>query len=233
MPLRFENCKLTKKFPDFKYLCKLKNNETSILIMDKNSYALGMSIAHNMLQSGVKEVSFDDFVAGLKATLTRTKPAISYEEASDLLDKYFQQLQEKQAAEQAEIADVMKKEGEEFLTANAKKEGVIVLPSGLQYKVIKEGEGRMPELTDKVKCHYEGTFVDGEKFDSSYDRHQPAVFGVNQVIPGWTEALQLMSEGSVWELYIPYKLGYGEAGAQGAIPPYAALVFKVELIEVL
>ena len=219
MTLRFENCKLTKKFPDFKYLCKLKNYETSILIMDKNSYALGMSIAHNMLQSGVKEVSFDDFVAGLKATLTRTKPAISYEEASDLLDKYFQQLQEKQAAEQAEIADVMKKEGEEFLAANAKKEGVIVLPSGLQYKVIKEGEGRMPELTDK--------------FDSSYDRHQPAVFGVNQVIPGWTEALQLMSEGSVWELYIPYKLGYGEAGAQGAIPPYAALVFKVELIEVL
>ena len=132
MSLRFENCKLTKKFPDFKYLCKLKNNETSILIMDKNSYALGMSIAHNMLQSGVKEVSFDDFVAGLKATLTRTKPAISYEEASDLLDKYFQQLQEKQAAEQAEIADVMKKEGEEFLAANAKKEGVIVLPCSIR-----------------------------------------------------------------------------------------------------
>lgn len=189
--------------------------------MDKNSYALGMSIAHNMLQSGVKEVAFDDFVAGLKATLTRQEPAISYKEAGDILDKYFQELQEKQAAEQAEISEVMKREGEEFLAANAKKEGVIVLPSGLQYKVIKEGEGRMPELTDKVKCHYEGTFVDGEKFDSSYDRKQPAVFGVNQVIPGWTEALQLMSEGSVWELYIPYKLGYGEAGAQGAIPPYS------------
>ena len=201
--------------------------------MDKNSYALGMSIAHNMLQSGVKEVAFDDFVAGLKATLTRQEPAISYKEAGDILDKYFQELQEKQAAEQAEISEVMKREGEEFLAANAKKEGVIVLPSGLQYKVIKEGEGRMPELTDKVKCHYEGTFVDGEKFDSSYDRKQPAVFGVNQVIPGWTEALQLMSEGSVWELYIPYKLGYGEAGAQGAIPPYSALVIKVELIEVL
>ena len=201
--------------------------------MDKNSYALGMSIAHNMLQSGVKEVAFDDFVAGLKATLTRQEPAISYKEAGDILDKYFQELQEKQAAEQAEISEVMKREGEEFLAANAKKEGVIVLPSGLQYKVIKDGEGRMPELTDKVKCHYEGTFVDGEKFDSSYDRKQPAVFGVNQVIPGWTEALQLMSEGSVWELYIPYKLGYGEAGAQGAIPQYSALVFKVELIEVL
>lgn len=201
--------------------------------MDKNSYALGMSIAHNMLQSGVKEVAFEDFVAGLKATLTRQEPAISYREAGDLLDKYFQQLQEKQAAEQAEVAEVMKKDGVNFLAENAKKEGVKVLPSGLQYKVIKEGNGKKPKLTDKVKCHYEGTFVDGEKFDSSYDRKQPAVFGVNQVIPGWTEALQLMSEGSEWMLYIPYNLGYGEAGAQGAIPPYAALIFKVELIEVL
>lgn len=127
----------------------------------------------------------------------------------------------------------MKKDGVNFLAENAKKEGVKVLPSGLQYKVIKEGNGKKPKLTDKVKCHYEGTFVDGEKFDSSYDRKQPAVFGVNQVIPGWTEALQLMSEGSEWMLYIPYNLGYGEAGAQGAIPPYAALIFKVELIEVL
>ena len=201
--------------------------------MDKNSYALGMSIAHNMLQSGVKEVAFEDFVAGLKATLTSQEPAISYQEAGDILDKYFQQLQEKQAAEQAEVAEVMKKDGVNFLAENAKKEGVKVLPSGLQYKVIKEGNGKKPKLTDKVKCHYEGTFVDGEKFDSSYDRKQPAVFGVNQVIPGWTEALQLMSEGSEWMLYIPYNLGYGEAGAQGAIPPYAALIFKVELIEVL
>ena len=201
--------------------------------MDKNSYALGMSIAHNMLQSGVKEVAFEDFVAGLKATLTRQEPAISYQEAGDILDKYFQQLQEKQAAEQAEVAEVMKKDGVNFLAENAKKEGVKVLPSGLQYKVIKEGNGKKPKLTDKVKCHYEGTFVDGEKFDSSYDRKQPAVFGVNQVIPGWTEALQLMSEGSEWMLYIPYNLGYGEAGARGAIPPYAALIFKVELIEVL
>lgn len=202
-------------------------------IMDKNSYALGMSIAHNMLQSGVKEISFDDFVAGLKATLTRTEPAISYDEASELLDKYFQQLQQKQASEQAEIAEVMKKEGEKFLADNAKKEGVTVLPSGLQYKVIKEGAGKSPKLSDKVKCNYEGTFTDGEKFDSSYDRHQPAVFGVSQVIAGWTEALQLMKEGAEWELYIPYNLAYGESGAQGAIPPYAALVFKVELIEVL
>lgn len=201
--------------------------------MDKNSYALGMSIAHNMLQSGVKEISFDDFVSGLKATLTGLEPAISYEEAGKLLDKYFTELQEKQAAEQAEIAEAMKAEGEAFLKANAAREGVKVLPSGLQYKIIKDGTGRRPGLKDKVKCHYEGTFVSGEKFDSSYDRKQPAVFGVNQVIAGWTEALQLMREGSEWELYIPYKLGYGESGAQGAIPPYAALIFRVELIEVL
>ena len=201
--------------------------------MDKNSYALGMSIAHNMLQSGVREISFDDFTAGLKATLTGAEPAISYEEAGALLDEFFGKIQEEQAARQAEIGAAMKKDGEAFLAANAKKEGVVVLPSGLQYKVLKSGDGRKPGSTDKVKCHYEGTLPNGMKFDSSYYRDEPAVFGVNQVIAGWTEALQLMSEGSAWELYIPYNLAYGESGAPGAIPPYAALVFKVELLEVL
>ena len=201
--------------------------------MDKNSYALGMSIAHNMLQSGVREISFDDFTAGLKAALTGAETAITYEEAGTLLDEFFGKIQAEQAARQAEIGEFMKKDGETFLAANAKKEGVTVLPSGLQYKVLKSGEGRKPGRTDKVKCHYEGTFPNGQKFDSSYDRDEPAVFGVNQVIAGWTEALQLMSEGSAWELYIPYNLAYGEAGAPGAIPPYSALVFKVELIEVL
>ena len=201
--------------------------------MDKNSYALGMSIAHNMLQSGVREISFDDFTAGLKAALTGAETAITYEEAGTLLDEFFGKIQEEQAARQAEIGEFMKKDGETFLAANAKKEGVTVLPSGLQYKVLKSGEGRKPGRTDKVRCHYEGTFPNGQKFDSSYDRNEPAVFGVNQVIAGWTEALQLMSEGSAWKLYIPYNLAYGEAGAPGAIPPYSALVFKVELIEVL
>ena len=201
--------------------------------MDKNSYALGMSIAHNMLQSGVREISFDDFTAGLKAALTGAETAITYEEAGTLLDEFFGKIQEEQAARQAEIGEFMKKDGETFLAANAKKEGVTVLPSGLQYKVLKSGEGRKPGRTDKVRCHYEGTFPNGQKFDSSYDRNEPAVFGVNKVIAGWTEALQLMSEGSAWELYIPYNLAYGEAGAPGAIPPYSALVFKVELIEVL
>ena len=201
--------------------------------MDKNSYALGMSIAHNMISSGVKEVAFEDFTAGLKAVLTGAKPEIPFEEAASLLDKYFAEIEEKQRSEAAAMGEAMKKEGEEFLAANAKKEGVKVLPSGLQYKVITEGKGRKPGRTDKVKCHYLGTFPDGTKFDSSYDRGEPAVFGVNQVIAGWTEALQLMAEGSKWELYIPYNLGYGEHGAPGAIPPYSTLVFTVELIEVL
>lgn len=201
--------------------------------MDKNSYALGMSIAHNMISSGIKEVSFDDFTAGLKAVLSGAEPEIPFQEAGKLLDKYFADLEQKQKSEAAAMGAAMRKEGEEFLAANAGKEGVTVLPSGLQYKVIKAGTGRRPGLKDKVRCHYCGTFVDGTKFDSSYDRGEPAVFGVNQVIAGWTEALQLMPEGSEWELYIPYNLAYGESGAPGAIPPYSALVFTVELIEVL
>lgn len=201
--------------------------------MDKNSYALGMSIAHNMVSSGVKNVVFEDFTAGIKAVLEGAEPEVSYQEASELLDKYFAQI-EAQAKEEAEAAaQVFKKQGEDFLAENAKKEGVTVLPSGLQYKVITEGTGKKPSETDQVKCHYCGTFIDGTKFDSSYDRNEPAVFGLNMVIKGWTEGLQLMSEGSKYELYIPYQLGYGERGAQGAIPPCAALVFTVELIEVL
>lgn len=201
--------------------------------MDKNSYALGMSIAHNMISSGVKEVSFEDFTAGLKAVLTGQTPAVPFEEAAKLLDKYFAEIEARQKSEAAAMGAAMKKEGEEFLAANSRKEGVVTLPSGLQYRVVKEGSGKKPGASDRVRCHYSGKFVDGTEFDSSYKRNEPAVFGVNQVIPGWTEALQLMSEGSEWELYIPYNLGYGEHGAPGAIPPYSTLVFKVELIEVL
>jgi FKBP-type peptidyl-prolyl cis-trans isomerase FklB len=201
--------------------------------MDKVSYALGMSIAHNMLQSGVKDLTFDDFIAGVKATLQGEQPAVPYEEAGKILDAYFTDLEAAKAAEEAEIGEAMKKDGEAFLAENAAKPGVITLASGLQYKVIKAGTGRKPRRSDRVRCHYEGTFTNGMVFDSSYKRGEPAVFGVGQVIAGWTEALQLMSEGSQWELYIPYNLAYGEAGAHGAIPPYAALVFKVELLEVL
>ena len=192
-----------------------------------------MSIAHNLMQSGVNKLEIKDFTAGLEAVLNGQEPAVSFKEAGQLLEDYFSNMEAEKAAEEAEVAEAMKKEGEEFLKENAGKPGVITLKSGLQYKVLKEGTGRKPGKTSKVRCHYEGTFTNGMTFDSSYKRGEPAVFGVNQVIAGWTEALQLMSEGSEWELYIPYQLAYGEAGVHGAIPPCAALVFKVELIEVL
>lgn len=201
--------------------------------MDKNSYALGMSIAHNMMSSGIKTIEFDDFVAGVKAVLTGSEPAVSFEEAGKLLDKYFAEIEEEQKAQVQAMSAVLREEGEAFLKENAAKEGVVSLPSGLQYKVITEGTGKKPSATSQVKCHYEGTFLNDAKFDSSYDRKEPAVFGLNQVIAGWTEGVQLMSEGSKYEFYIPYDLAYGENGIPGAIPPYATLKFVVELIEVL
>lgn len=201
--------------------------------MDKNSYALGMSIAHNLLQSGVKTLEVEDFTAGLKAILSGEPTALSIEEAGAALESFFAELEAEQARRQESAGKVFRKEGEDWLTANASKPGVKVLASGLQYKVITQGKGRKPKASDKVRCHYCGTLIDGTKFDSSYDRNQPAVFGLNQVIAGWTEGLQLMSEGSKYELYIPYQLAYGTQGAPGAIPPYAALIFTVELLEVL
>ncbi|MBR5700205.1 MAG: FKBP-type peptidyl-prolyl cis-trans isomerase [Bacteroidales bacterium] len=201
--------------------------------MDKTSYAVGMSIAQNMLQSGVRDLTIDDFVAGVKDTIEGREPQISFKEADKLLQAYFRRIDEERKDEQAAIGDVFKKEGEEFLEANAHKEGVICLGSGLQYKVLVEGKGRKPEAISQVRCHYEGRFIDGTVFDSSFKRGEPAVFGLNQVIRGWTEGLQLMSEGSKYEFYIPYDLAYGEEGAHGAIPPCATLIFTVELLEVL
>ena len=194
--------------------------------MDKTSYALGMSIAHNMMGNGVKDLAFDDFCAGLRDTMTGATPQITIEEAGGLLDSFFRKLE-------GELADAAKKEGAQWLAKNARKDGVTTTASGLQYKVITKGKGKKPGLQSKVRCHYEGRFLDGSVFDSSYQRGEPAVFGVTQVIRGWTEALPLMSEGAKWELYIPYNLAYGEAGAQGSIPPYATLIFTVELLEVL
>ncbi len=201
--------------------------------MDKVSYCLGLSVAHNMIQSGVKKIEIEDFVKGLSAAIKGEKPEIDIEKAGDILNDFFANMEAEKAAENAEIGAAMKKDGENFLAENAKKEGVVTLKSGLQYKVLKEGKGKKASSSSKVRCNYEGKFTNGQIFDSSYKRGEPAVFGVGQVIKGWTEALQLMSEGSEWELYIPYHLAYGEAGAHGAIPPYAALIFKVELIEVL
>jgi FKBP-type peptidyl-prolyl cis-trans isomerase FklB len=194
--------------------------------MDKFSYGLGMGIGQNLLSMGVEGMSVEDFVKGVSDVLAGKKPEMSHAEAQQVVNEHFRKL-----AEQA--YEMNKKGGEEFLAANAKKEGVVTLPSGLQYEVIKEGNGKKPSATDRVKCHYEGTLIDGTVFDSSVKRGEPAVFGVNQVIKGWVEALQLMQEGSKWRLYIPYDMAYGENGAGEMIPPYSALIFDVELISVL
>lgn len=194
--------------------------------MDKFSYGLGMGIGQNLLSMGVKGMSVEDFVKGLIDVLEGNKTELTHSEAQKVVNGHFQKLAEEAYA-------VNKQAGEKFLSENAKKEGVVVLPSGLQYEVLAEGNGKKPSATDRVQCHYEGTLIDGTIFDSSIKRGEPAVFGVNQVIRGWVEALQLMQEGAKWRLYIPYDMAYGEHGAGEMIPPYSALVFDVELIKVL
>ena len=191
--------------------------------MDKVSYALGLSLGQNMASSGVKTIEFDDLVAGMKAIMNKEKPAISFDEAQEVLNTFFAELE-------AQVAGKAKEAGEAFLADNAKREGVIVTPSGLQYEVLTAAEGKKPKATDKVKVHYEGTLIDGTVFDSSYRRGEAISFGLNQVIKGWTEGVQLMSVGAKYKFFIPYNLAYGERGAGAQIPPYAALIFTVELL---
>ena len=185
-----------------------------------------MGIGQNLASMGVKSLEFADFVQGMKDVLAGSETIISHAEAQKVVNEYFNKLAEEAYAKTKEA-------GEAFLEANKKREGVTTLASGLQYEVLNVGLGKKPAATDKVQCHYEGTLIDGTVFDSSIKRGQPAVFGVNQVIAGWVEALQLMSEGSKWRLYIPYDLAYGSHGAGESIPPYSALIFDVELIKVL
>lgn len=194
--------------------------------MDKFSYGLGMGIGQNLLSMNVSEISVEDFVKGMQAVLQGEKTEMTHIEAQKVVSEHFQKLAEEQYAK-------VKAEGEAFLAANAKKEGVVTLPSGLQYQVLAEGNGKKPKASDRVRCHYEGTLIDGTVFDSSVRRGEPAVFGVSQVIAGWVEALQLMGEGSKWRLFIPQDMAYGAHGAGENIPPYSALIFDVELIDVL
>ena len=199
--------------------------------MDKKSYAFGMSVASSFYQQGIHVANVEDFLAGLKAMLTGAKPAISLEEAGEALEAFYRELEEETSERAAAAGAAAKEEGEKFLAKMAKDPAVKATPSGLLYKVIQEGTGKKPKATDKVYCHYEGSFPDGSVFDSSYKRGEPIEFGLNQVIKGWTEGLQLMSDGAKYELYLPYHLGYGESGTRG-IPPCSALKFVVELIEV-
>ncbi|AVM52820.1 FKBP-type peptidyl-prolyl cis-trans isomerase FklB [Bacteroides zoogleoformans] len=195
--------------------------------MDKFSYAIGLGIGQNLLSMGAKGIAIEDFAQAIKDVVEGNQTVISHTEARDIVNKYFSELEEKMNAASIE-------QGQQFLEENKKRPGIVTLPSGLQYEVINEGTvGRYAKATDKVECHYEGTLIDGTLFDSSIKRGQPAVFGVNQVIPGWVEALKLMPEGAKWKLYIPSDLAYGAQGAGEMIPPHSTLIFEVELLKIL
>lgn len=200
--------------------------------MDNLSYALGIGIGRQLAQMGAESLNIDDFAQAIKDIIANQEVKVSEQEAQTLVQNFFEEQEKKAQAAAAEKGKAAKEEGEKFLAENSKKDGIITLPSGLQYQVIREGNGKKPKATDQVECHYEGTLIDGTKFDSSYDRGQTATFPLNQVIAGWTEGLQLMQEGAKYRFFIPYTLGYGERGAGASIPPFAALIFDVELVAV-
>ncbi len=202
--------------------------------MDKLSYALGLGIGQQLKQMGLKDsLVIDDFAASIADVLNDNDLKVSHQEGQAIVNAFFQDLESKQKAAQAEAGKAAKTAGEDFLAENAKKDGVTVTKSGLQYEVLNEGSGKKPKATDTVRCHYEGRLLDGTVFDSSYKRNEPADFGLQQVIAGWTEGVQLMAEGAKYRFYIPYMLAYGEGGAGAMIPPFSTLVFDVELIKVL
>lgn len=201
--------------------------------MDKVSYALGLGIGQQLAQMGATDLNVDDFAQSIKDVLSGSQLKVSHREAQEIVQDYFSKKEQAMNVERAEKGKAAKEAGEKYLAENAKKDGIITLPSGLQYQVLKEGSGKKPTAKDSVKCHYEGFLIDGTVFDSSVQRGEPAVFGLQQVIAGWTEGLQLMSEGAKYRFFIPYRLAYGEGGAGQMIPPYAALIFDVELIEVV
>lgn len=191
--------------------------------MDKISYALGLSLGNNLLGSGVADLNVAELTTGIQDVLDKKQPKISYQEAQEVINKYFEELQGK--AFEKNVS-----EGKVFLEANGKRGEVVTLKSGLQYEILKEGNGPIPKANNTVKVHYHGTLIDGTVFDSSVQRGQPATFGVTQVISGWVEALQLMPVGSKWKLFIPSNLAYGSQGAGQHIGPHTTLIFDVELL---
>jgi len=198
---------------------------------DKLSYSIGMNIGNNFKKQSI-DVNTDALIQGIKDALSGGKTLMTEQEVNETLMNFQKEMVAKQMAHQKELAEKNKKEGEAFLAENKKKEGVKTLPSGLQYKVIKEGDGKTPKITDTVTIHYRGTLIDGTEFDSSYTRGQPATFPVKGVIAGFTEALQLMKVGSKWQLFIPSNLAYGERGAGDDIGPNATLIFEIEMVSI-
>jgi FKBP-type peptidyl-prolyl cis-trans isomerase FklB len=219
--LETKNQQLEKELAEVKSVPVIDmNNEIS-----KISYSLGVNLGINIKAQGMKSIDTAAFAQAVGDVFGERNGLTTPQKAQQDLQAYFGQLQ-------TELIEKQSAEGAKFLSLNSMKEGVVSLPSGLQYKILKQGTGAIPKSTDQVKTHYSGTLIDGTKFDSSYDRGQPATFGVTQVIKGWVEALQIMPEGSKWELYIPHQLAYGSQG-QGSIPPYSALIFQIELIEIV
>jgi FKBP-type peptidyl-prolyl cis-trans isomerase FklB len=198
---------------------------------DKASYAIGLNIGKSMHRDDV-DVDPKIVMQGLADALAGNKPLLTDEEIKTTMTAFQEDLRKKQEVKRQALLETNKKEGEAFLTANGAKEGVVTLPSGLQYKILKAGTGPKPSATDSVVCNYRGTLLDGTEFDSSYKRGQPATFGVGQVIKGWTEALQLMPTGSKWQLFIPADLAYGERGQGADIAPNSTLIFEVELMSI-
>lgn len=197
------------------------------------SYALGMSMGHNFKGTGIKTLNSADFAAGVASVYDGVKPEMTFDEAKRIVNEYFAKLEAEMQAEAAKQGEVNRKNGEAFLTENAKRDGIKVTESGLQYEVLESGNGDSPKASDNVEVHYTGKLIDGTVFDSSVERGVPASFGVTQVIPGWVEALQLMHEGDKWRLYIPSDLAYGPNGAGGVIGPNMTLIFDVELLRVI
>lgn len=193
--------------------------------LDTVSYCLGISIGENIKKQGVKEINTEAFLTAIEQIFATDTILLNEEEADSILQKYFKKLHVQR------IKDNLKKSNE-FLAANKEKEGIVELKSGLQYQIIKKGNGRKPDIEDRVTTHYKGQLLDGTIFDSSYDQGNPATFQVSRVMKGWAEALQLMKEGAKWRLFIPPKLAYGEKGAGSKVPPNHVLIFDVELIKI-
>jgi len=198
---------------------------------EKLSYTLGVNTGKNIQQQSI-DIDPDQFAKGMKDALSGAKPALSDEEMLQAIMALQKDMQEKQLAKMQALAEENKKKGEAFLAENKKKEGVKILPSGLQYKIIKNGKGKSPKITDTVTANYKGTLIDGTEFDSSYKRGQPAKFPLKGVIPGWIEALKLMKVGSHWQIFIPPSLAYGEQGPGGPIGPNETLIFEIELLKI-
>lgn len=193
--------------------------------MDKLSYALGLSMGGNFMRSGIESLNYDDFAAGVKAAYAGDHSQMTVDAAKRVVNEFFAEME-------AKLQDVNKKAGEQYLAENAKRPEVHTTASGLQYEIIKEGEGASPKVTDKVTVHYTGALIDGRVFDSSVERGEPATFGVSQVIPGWVEALQMMKPGAEWRIFVPSNLAYGPQGAGGIIGPNMTLIFDIKLIKV-